>query len=43
MKSFVKAMNWNGEGFQYLQQKFPLISNEKIKEGFFVTPQIKDL
>jgi hypothetical protein len=43
MTDFVKAMNWNGEGFHYLQQKFPWISNAKIKVGIFVGPWIKEL
>lgn len=43
MKNFVKAMNKSGDGFQYLQKKFPRISDAKIKEGIFVGPQIREL
>jgi hypothetical protein len=41
MKNFVKAMNKSGHGFQYLQTKFPRISDAKIKEGIFIGPQIR--
>lgn len=40
MKNFVKAMNKEGRGFQYLKQRFPKITDAKIKEGIFVGPQI---
>jgi hypothetical protein len=36
-------MTRNGEGFRYLQQKVPGISDAKIREGTFVDPQIKEL
>ena len=42
MKNFVKAMD-NSPGFMYLKQKFPKISDAKIKEGIFVGPQIRSL
>lgn len=42
-KQFVKALNRDGKGFLYLKQKFPHISDAKIKEGVFVGPQIKQL
>jgi hypothetical protein len=38
MKNFVKAMDRNGDGFQYLKLKFPTLSDSKIKEGIFVGP-----
>jgi hypothetical protein len=38
----VKAMNRNGDGFRYLQQNFPYISDAKIREGIFVGPQINE-
>lgn len=41
MKNFVKAMNKEGEGFRYLRQMFPRITDAKIKEGIFVGPQIR--
>ena len=43
MKNFVKAMDKNGEGFQYIKNKFPRISEAKIKEGIFVGPDIRQL
>jgi len=41
MKNSVKAMNKDGDGFLYLMNKFPRISEAKIKEGIFVGPQIR--
>ena len=43
MKNFVKAMDRTGDGFKYLQAKFPRISEAKIKEGIFVGPQIREV
>ena len=43
MKNFVKAMDPTSDGFQYLQRKFPRISEAKLKEGIFVGPQIRQL
>lgn len=43
MKNFVKAMDRNGNGFLYLKEKFPRISDAKIKEGIFVGPQIREI
>jgi hypothetical protein len=43
MKNFVKAMDRNGYGFQYLKLKFPILSDGRIKEGIFVDPQIREL
>jgi len=43
MKNFVKAMNKDGAGFQYLKTKFPRISDVKLKVGIFVCPQIREL
>jgi hypothetical protein len=36
-------MNQNGEGFQYLQQKFPWVSDAMIKKGIFISPHMKEL
>jgi hypothetical protein len=38
MKNFVKAMNQ--EAFTYLREKFPKLSEAKLKEGVFIGPQI---
>jgi hypothetical protein len=43
MKNFVKAMEHVGKAFQYLQLKFPQISESKIKEAIFVGPRIRNL
>ncbi|KAK1791329.1 hypothetical protein P4O66_013345, partial [Electrophorus voltai] len=43
MKNLVKAMDRNGSVFKYLSEKFPRISEAKIKEGIFVGPQICQL
>lgn len=41
MKNCVKTIDKDGEGFKYLKEIFPKISNAKIMEGiFFVGPQI---
>ena len=42
-KNFVKAMDKEGEGFAYLKQKFPQVSDAKIKQGIFVGHQIRAL
>jgi hypothetical protein len=36
IKNFVKATDQNSAGFTYLKNKFPGISDTKIKEGVFV-------
>jgi hypothetical protein len=36
-------MDKNGSGFLYLKEKFPKISDAKIKEGIFVGPQIRQI
>jgi len=43
MKNFVKAMDRTGSAFKYLAEKFPRLSEAKIKEEFFVGPQIRKL
>jgi hypothetical protein len=43
MKNFVKAMDRTGSGFKYLAEKFPRLSEGKIKEGVFEGPQIHKL
>jgi hypothetical protein len=43
MKTFVEAINRNGEGFRDLQQKFSHISDANMKEGIFVEPHINPL
>jgi hypothetical protein len=41
MKQSVKVLDKNGPCFQYLTQKFPLLSTTKVKEGLFDCPQIR--
>jgi hypothetical protein len=43
IKVFVKAVDKYIEGFGYLRQKFPQISEVKKKEGISVGPQITEL
>jgi len=43
MKNFVKAMDRTGSAFKYLAEKFPRLSEAKIKEGVSVGPQIHKL
>jgi hypothetical protein len=43
MKNFVKAMNQEADAFSYLREKFPKLSEAKLKEGVFIGPQIRDL
>jgi len=43
MKNFVKGTNKTGRGFEYVRNKFPNVSDAKIKEGIFIGPQIREL
>ena len=43
MKNFVKALHKNGAAFQHLSTVFPGLSAAKLKEGFFVGPQIREV
>ena len=43
MKQLVKALGRETDAFKYLIQKFPQVSEAKIKEGIFVGPQIREL
>jgi len=43
MKNFVKTMDRTGSAFKYLAEKFPRLSEAKIKEGVFVGPQNRKL
>ena len=43
MKQLVKALNKEDAWFKYIQEKFPNLSAEKVKEGVFVGPQIGKL
>ena len=41
MKNFAKAMDPVGSAFKYLAEKFPELSEAKIKVGVFVGPHIR--
>ena len=43
MKNSVKGMNKTGRGFEHVRNKFPNVSDAKIKEGVFIVPQIREL
>ena len=43
MKNFAKDMDRTGSAFKYLAEKFPRLSEAKIKEGVFVGPQIRKI
>jgi len=43
MKNFVKRMDKTGRGLEYVMNKFPNVSDTKIKEGIFIGPQIREL
>jgi len=40
MKNFVKAMNLEEAAFTYLREKFPRLSEAKVKEGIFIGTKI---
>jgi len=42
-KNFVKGMDETGRGFQYVTNKYPNVSDAKIKEGVFLGPQTREL
>jgi len=43
MKAFVKALDKNGNAFLHLVEKFPRMTEAKLKAGVFVGPQIRKL
>ena len=43
MKNFVKGMDKTGRELEYVMNKFPNVSDAKIKEGIFIGPQIREL
>ena len=43
MKTFVKGTGKTGRGFQYVRNKFPNVSDAKIKEGIFIGLQIREI
>ena len=43
MKNSVKAINEGEAAFTYLCEKFPRLSEAKLKEGIFIGSQIRDI
>jgi len=43
IKNSVKAMNQVEAAFTYLREKFPRLSEAKLKEGIIIDPQLRDL
>jgi len=39
----VNGTNKTGRGFQYVRNKFPKVSDAKIKDGIFIGHQIMEL
>jgi len=42
MKNFLKGMDKTSRGFEYVRNKFPNVSDAKIKEGVFIGSQIRN-
>jgi len=43
MKNFVKAINIYGKDSEHLREKFPKLSDVKLKECFFIGPQSRGI
>ena len=43
MKNFIEGMNIHGKGFEYLRDKFPKLSDAKIKERILTEQQNRAL
>ncbi|KAF2889201.1 hypothetical protein ILUMI_16972 [Ignelater luminosus] len=43
MKRFVKALDKGGKCFEYIVEQFPELSDAKLKEGIFNSPQIRKM
>ena len=43
VKQFVKGISIDGSAFLFLREKFPRVSDAKLKAGIFVGPQIREL
>ena len=43
LKNFVKGMGKTGRGVEYVRNKFPNVSDAKIKEDIFIGLQIREL
>ena len=43
MKNSVKGTDKTARRFEFVRNKFPNVSDAKIKEGIFIGPQIREL
>ena len=43
IKQFVTALDKESAVFKYLQDRFPKLSEVKVKDGIFIGPQIKNI
>jgi len=43
VKNFVKPMNKQGKGFEFLRKKHPKLCDSELKEGIFFWPQIREI
>ena len=43
MKALVKGLDRDRAAYKYLCERFPEISEAKLKEGIFIGPQIREL
>jgi hypothetical protein len=43
VKNLVNGIDKTCRGFEYVRNKFPNVSNAKIKAGIFIRPQIREL
>jgi len=43
MKNFVKGMDKTDHTFEYVRDKFPNVSDAKVKVGIFIGPQIREM
>ena len=43
MKQFVRALDHSNPSYSYIRKTFPTLSDEKVKQGVFVGPQIRKL
>ena len=43
IKQPIKANDKHGKGFEYLREKFPKLSDAKLKEGIFIGQQFREI
>ena len=42
-KNVVKAMNKQGKGLEFLEEKLPKVDDSKLKKGIFIGRQIREI